>query len=102
MRRSAEIAVMLLAALTLSACDLVWDPADIGPDDIVQTPEQAIALTMHGCGSAVPDTDPDHWDAHLEADIWHVHWAHRQSEVSALIEKASGTFDDCDVNLVPD
>ena len=102
MGRLAGFAASLLAAFAVSACSLIWHPADIRPDDVVKSPEQAIALAMHGCGSVVPDTDPDHWDAHLEADIWHVHWSHRQSEASALIEKGSGTFDDCDVSLVPE
>ena len=102
MRALARICVLACAALALSACELVWQPAGIKPNDVVKTPEDAIARTMHGCGSVVPDTDPDHWDAHLEADIWHVYWSHRQSEVSALIEKGDGTFDDCDVSLVPE
>lgn len=102
MKALARIALLAGTALALSACDLVWWPDDIQPNDVVKTPEDAIARTMHGCGSAVPDTDPDHWDAHLEGDIWHVHWSHRLSEVSALIEKGNGTFDDCDVSLVPE
>ena len=102
MKAFARIALLACVAVALSACELVWQPADIKPNDVVKTPEDAIARTMHGCGSVVPDTDPDHWDAHLEADIWHVYWSHRQSEVSALIEKGDGTFDDCDVSLVPE
>jgi hypothetical protein len=102
MRRPARIAVTLSAALAASACSLVWQPDDIKPNDVVKTPEDAIALTMHGCGAVVPDTDPDHWDAHLEADIWHVQWSHRMSSASALVEKGDGTFDDCDVSLVPE
>jgi len=102
MRRAGGVALVIGTAVALSACSLIWWPDDIKPDDVVKSPEEAIALTMHGCGAAVPDTDPDHWDAHLEADIWHVYWSHRQSEVTARIEKGDGTFDDCDVNLVPD
>ncbi len=98
----ARIALIASLACAGSACGLIWQPADIKPGDVVKTPEQAIALTMHGCGSVVPDTDIDHWHAHLEADIWHVHWSHRMSEASALIEKGDGTFDGCDVNLVPE
>lgn len=102
MKAVARIFLLACAAFALSACDLMWEPDGIKPNDLVKTPENAIARAMHGCGSVVPDTDPDHWDAHLEGDIWHVHWSHRQSEVSALIEKGDGTFDDCDVNLVPE
>src|SRR5262249_12666625 len=102
MRPLAGIAATLLVALATSGCSLIWWPDDIKPGDSVKTPEEAIALAMHGCGSVVPDTDPDHWDAHLEADLWHVHWSHRQSDVSARIAKADGTFYDCDVNLVPE
>jgi hypothetical protein len=102
MKALARIAMTAWVALATSACSLVWWPDDVGPNDVVRTPEEAIALTMHGCGSVAPDIDPDHWDAHLEADIWHVHWSHRQSEVDALIEKGSGRFDDCDVSLVPE
>ncbi len=102
MKPLATIALVTLAVLATSACSLVWQPADIKPNDTVKTREQAIALTMHGCGSVVPDTDPDHWNAHLEADIWHVNWSHRMSSASALIEKGDGTFDNCDVSLVPE
>src|ERR1700753_3653119 len=99
MKALVRIAVLACAAIALSACDLMWQPDDIKPNDVVKTPEDAIARTMQGWSSVVPHTDPDHWDAHLEGDLWHVHWSHRQSEASALLEKGDGTFDDCDVNL---
>jgi hypothetical protein len=102
MKALASIVLVASAALATAACSLVWQPADIKPNDAVKTSEQAIALTMHGCGAVVPDADPDHWDAHLEADIWHVNWSHRMSSASALIEKGDGTFDDCDVSLAPE
>jgi hypothetical protein len=38
----------------------------------------------------------------LEADIWHVYWSRRMSSASALVEKGDGTFDNCDISLVPE
>lgn len=95
-------ALALLSAFACAGCSLIWRPDDIAPADAVKTAEQAIKLAMDHCARSPADPDPDHWDAHLEHDIWIVHWEHDRKGISARIEKSDGTFEQCDFSGAAD
>ena len=96
--RLAALALFAVAPL-VAGCQMLAFPDEILPTDKVQNEQQAILMAQQGCGPGT--SSPKEWDARLEGGTWKAWWSHRQSEISVEIDKKTGEFRDCHVDLVP-
>ncbi len=92
-------ATLLALAPLLAGCQMLAFPSEIKPTDAVQNEQQAIAMASRSCGPGT--SSPDEWEARLEGDMWKAWWSYRQSSITVEIDKKTGEFRDCHVDLVP-
>lgn len=93
------VPVLLAVAPLAAGCQMLAFPDEILPTDKVQNEQQAILLAQQDCGPGT--SSPDAWEARLEGGTWKAWWSYRQSEITVEIDKKTGEFRDCHVDLVP-
>ena len=92
-------AALLLLMPALAGCQILAFPYEILPSDKVQNEQQAILMAQRNCGPATPIKE---WEARLVGGTWKAWWTHRQNSITVEIDKKSGQFTDCHIDIETD